>query len=414
MSFDVETVRREFPALNETFGRGPAVFFDNPGGTQVHGSVIEAMRDYLVRRNANVHGAFETSRRTDSVLAEAHRAGADLLGCDPVEVVFGNNMTSLTFAMSRSLAAGWSPGDEIVVTRLDHDANITPWALAAQDTGAVIRWADIEPGTCALDMDQLRALLSRKTKLVAVGYASNATGSINDIAAIIAWSRECGALSFIDAVQYAPHGSIDVRELDCDFLACSAYKFFGPHAGLLFGKRDHLERLPAYKVRPADDEPPGRWETGTQNHEGLAGVTASIDYLASLGSRFGNVSGNQPRREQLREAWRVIREYETELARRLLAGLRSIRGVRIYGLEAEEDLGRRVATVSLRKEGTDPSRIARILGEENLFCWAGNFYALDLSERLGVEERGGFLRLGLVHYNTTNEIDRCLDLLDRI
>ncbi|MBX3000938.1 MAG: cysteine desulfurase-like protein [Caldilineaceae bacterium] len=407
-------IRRQFPALQEEFNGRPAIFFDNPGGTQVHASVIEAMTDYLIRRNANVHGIFETSHRTDAVVAGAHEAMADLLGCDADEIAFGNNMTSLTFAMSRSLAREFRPRDEIVVTRLDHDANVMPWVLAAEDMGASVQWVDIDLETCTIDMDDMRQKITPRTKLVAVGYASNATGTINDVATVVKWAREVGAYSYIDAVQYAPHGLIDVRKLGCDFLACSSYKFFGPHSGQLYGKGEHLERLEAYKVRPADNRPPGKWETGTQNHEAMAGVTAAVNYLARVGVVYGKARESASRREQLISAWEAIQDYETMLIEALITGLHSIPGVRIYGLTDRSDWRKRVATVAIRKSGTTPQQLAQVLAAENIFCWNGNFYAVSVSERLGVEESGGFLRIGLAHYNTLEEIDRCLSVIDRV
>lgn len=411
---DVSAIRRQFPALQEEFNGRKAVFFDNPGGTQVHESVIRAMVDYLTRCNANTHGSFETSRRSDAIIAEAHQAVADLLGCNADEVVFGNNMTSLTFQLSRSLAREFRPGDEIVLTRLDHDANVMPWALAAEERGATVQWVDIDLETGTLDMEDFRRKITPRTKLVAVGYASNALGTINDVATVVAWAREAGAYSFIDAVQYAPHGLIDVRALGCDFLACSAYKFFGPHAGHLYGKREHLSRLQAYRVRPAGEELPGKWETGTQNHEGMAGVTAAIDYLAGLGVAYGAAHQDESRREKLRAAWPVIQAYEEQLLSRLMNGLLSIPSIRVYGLTDRADWKRRVATVAVRKTGTTPEQLALALAAENIFAWNGNFYALSVSERMGVEQSGGFLRLGLAHYNTEYEIDRCLAVLDRV
>lgn len=411
---DPREIRRQFPALQEEFNGRPAIFFDNPGGTQVHVSVIEAMVGYMVRSNANTHGVFETSRRTDRVIEGAHQAMADLFNCDIDEVVFGNNMTSLSFAMSRSLGREFRPGDEIVVTRLDHDANVMPWVTAAQDAGATVQWADADVETGTLDMDDLRQKITPRTKLVAVGYASNATGTINDVATIVGWAREVGALTYIDAVQYAPHGLIDVRALGCDFLACSSYKFFGPHSGQLFGKREHLQRLHAYKVRPADDQPPGKWETGTQNFEAMAGVTAAVDYLAGLGVQYGGAREGDSRRARLVSAWQVLHDYEQQLIERLITGLQGIPGVRIYGLTDRRDWGQRVATVVLRKSGTTPQQLAEALAAENIFCWNGNFYALGISERMGVEESGGFLRIGLVHYNTVDEIDRCLAVIERM
>ena len=410
--FNVTEIRRQFPALNEEYDGRKAIFFDNPGGTQVHETVIEAMVDYLRRRNSNTHGLFETSRRTDAVIEEAHQAVADLLGCGADEVVFGNNMTSLTFHLSRSLAQDLEPGDELLVTRLDHDANVMPWALAAQERGACVRWADLDVESGTLDMEDLRAKITPRTKIVAVGYASNATGTINDIATITAWAREAGALTFVDAVQYAPHGLIDVQALGCDFLACSSYKFFGPHSGQLFGKREHLQQLQAYRVRPAGEELPGKWETGTQNHEAMAGVTAAIDYLAAVGVEHGAARSEDNRRQKLTAAWSVIQAYERMLTERLVTGLLNLPGIHIYGLTEPADWHRRVATVAVRRRGVAPEKLAQALADENVFAWNGNFYALSASERMGVEGSGGWLRLGLVHYNTLKEVDHCLRVLD--
>ncbi len=411
--FDARFVRPQFPALSERYNGKPAIFFDNPGGTQVHESVIHAMTDYLTRRNANTHGVFVTSRLSDETLDYARQAAADLLGAAPQEVIFGANMTTLTFMLSRSLAAEFGPDDEIIVTRLDHDANVWPWVMMAEDTGAQVRWADVDLETCTLDMEHFRSLINERTRLVAVGYASNAVGTINDVQTIIRWAKEVGAYTYIDAVQYAPHGLIDVKALDCDFLACSAYKFFGPHIGLLFGKREHLERLRAYRVRPAGDALPGKWETGTKNHEGMAGAAAAIDYIASLGATYGRASASASRREKLAAAWEVIGAYEYQLMDRLLTGLKTIPRVRIYGVTDRMDWDKRLATVSIRKEGLTPEALALKLAEENIFVWNGNFYAVSISERLGVEESGGLVRIGLVHYNTIEEVDRCLALIDR-
>jgi cysteine desulfurase family protein (TIGR01976 family) len=411
--FDVLAIRQQFPALSERYNGKPATFFDNPGGTQVHESVIRAMTNYMTRRNANTHGVFATSRLSDEVIDHARQAAADLLGATPEEVIFGNNMTSLTFALGRSLAAEFGPQDEIVVTRLDHDANVWPWVMLAEDTGAQVRWADVDMETCTLDMDHLRSLINERTRLVAVGYASNAVGTINDVKTIIGWAKAVGAYSYIDAVQYAPHGLIDVKALDCDFLACSAYKFFGPHVGLQYGKREHLERLRAYRVRPAGDELPGKWETGTKNHEGLAGTAAAIDYIAGLGVDHGGAPATAWRREKLAAAWQVIGEYERLLMDRLITGLKAIPRVRIYGIASRMDWDKRVATVSIRKEGLTPEELAVKLAEQNIFVWNGNFYAVSISERLGVEQSGGLVRIGLAHYNTIEEIDRCLAVIDR-
>lgn len=412
--FDVHAVRQQFPALQELFDGRPGIFFDNPGGTQVPQRVINAISDYLVRSNANTHGVFATSVRSDIVIDHARQAAADLLGADTDEIVFGNNMTSLAFALSRTLVPELKAGDEVLVTRLDHDANVSPWLRLAEDTGAEIRWADIDTESCTLDMAHLQASITPRTKLVAVGYASNASGTINDVKTIVGWAKTVGAYTFIDAVQYAPHGLIDVKALGCDFLACSAYKFFGPHVGILYGKREHLQRLRAYRVRPAGEQLPGKWETGTKNHEGLAGVGAAIDYLADLGVRYGKAAANASRREKLQATWQVLEPYERYLSETLLDGLQAIPGVRIYGITQRTDLQHRVATVSLRKEGTTPQQLATALAAQNIFAWEGNFYALSISERLGVEQSGGFLRLGLAHYNTVEEISRCLHVLERL
>ena len=409
---DVHAIRQQFPALNELYNGKPGIFFDNPGGTQVPQRVIDAIVDYLTRRNANTHGLFETSRRSDEVIDHAREAAADLLNAATDEVVFGNNMTSLNFALSRTLTAEFGPQDELVVTRLDHDANVAPWLMLAEDSGATVRWADIDVETCTIDMEHLHSLITPRTKLVAVGYASNASGTINDVKTVVGWAKQVGAYSFIDAVQYAPHGLIDVKALDCDFLACSAYKFFGPHVGLLYGKRAHLDRLRAYRVRPAGAESPGKWETGTKNHEGLAGVGAAIEYLADLGVAYGGAAATANRRAKIVAAWSVITPYEQMLVERLIEGLQAIPGVHIYGITNPADWQQRMATVSIRKDGTTPTQLAEALAAENIFAWNGNFYAVSLSERLGVEADGGLLRLGLVHYNTVEEIDTCLRVIE--
>ena len=334
---------------------------------------------------------------------------ADMLGAaSRSEIVFGPNMTTLTMGLSRALAHEVKPGDEVIVTRLDHDANISPWMLLARDAGAILRWVDFRPEDCSLNLEDMERQLSKKTKIVACGLASNAVGTINDVEMISRMAHACGALVFVDAVHYAPHGPIDVQALDCDFLVCSAYKFFGPHEGVLYGKYDLLDRLPAYKVRPADPRPPHKFETGTQNHEGIAGTLAAVEYLASL-------SGNRgPRRERIVTGMKRIQEYERGLAAHLIDGLRRIQELRIYGLTEPGRLHERVPTVAFRMEGLPPRRVAEFLGERGLFVWDGNYYALAVTERLGVEESGGMVRVGLVHYNTMEEIDRFLEELHRL
>jgi cysteine desulfurase family protein (TIGR01976 family) len=378
--------------LGQTDAQGRLfVYFDGPGGTQVPQSVIDAMADYLTRANANVHGAFVTSQRSDQVIAEAHQAMADFLNApSPGEIVFGPNMTSLTFTISRAIGRELRPGDEIVVTRLDHDANIAPW-LALEEKGVVVRHADFNPADCTLDIEGLDRLINERTRLVAVGYASNAVGTINDVRRIVEMAHAAGAWIYVDAVHYAPHGPMDVQALDCDFLVCSAYKFFGPHLGALYGRYELLDRLRAYKVRPADDVPPDKFETGTQNHEGLAGTTAAINYLADLGAELGTpfadqFPGFEGRRLHLKTAMAAVRAYERPLAEGLITGLMDIPGVTIYGITDPARFDQRAPTVALTLEGYSPRQMAERLGEAGVFVWDGNYYALAVTERLGVEE----------------------------
>jgi cysteine desulfurase family protein (TIGR01976 family) len=415
MNFEVQLgwIRDQFPALGQKVNGRPVIYMDAPGGTQVPQRVIAAVSDYLARSNANTHGDFASSRRTDAIIDEARRAMADLLGADPDEVVFGANMTTLTFAFSRAVGRELRPGDEILVTRLDHDANVAPWR-ALEEQGAVVRSVDIDPVDCTLDMEDFGRQLNRRTRLVAVCYASNAVGSVNNVAEIVRLAHAAGARVFVDAVHYAPHGPIDVRTLDCDFLVCSPYKFFGPHMGVLVGKRELLARLRPYKVRPATEENPERWETGTQNHEGLAGVRAGIDYVAELGRRLSDapVDGNgHGRRAQVLAAMEAIQRYERGLVEKLIQGLLNIPGLTFYGITDPMRFDWRTPTVAVRLAGASPQQIASALGEQGVFTWAGNYYAISLTERLGVEPSGGMLRLGLAHYNTADEVKEVLEAL---
>ena len=403
---DVNWVRAQFPALRQSVNGHPAAFLDAPAGTQVPQRVIDAFRDYFEQSNANTCGAFVTSRRTDQMIAAARSAMADFFHCDADEVFFGPNMTTLTFALARGIGRDLAPGDEIVVTTLDHDANVAPWR-SLEERGVVIRQVDIREPECTLDMDDLRRKITSRTKLVAVGYASNAVGTINPVAEIICLAHASGALAFIDAVHYAPHGSIDVRALDCDFLACSPYKFFGPHMGCIFGKREQLLRFRPYKVRPAPEILPDRWETGTQLHEGLAGVIAAIDYLADLGKHVAPEPSNT-RRAALEAAFRAMRRHEMTLATRLIRGLLEIPGLHFYGISDPTRFAERVGTVGVRLGNLTPLECAKFLGDRGIFTWDGNYYALNLTERLGVEKTGGLLRIGVVHYNTADEVDRLL------
>lgn len=407
-SFDIAWVREQFPSLSLQFNRHGSAFLDGPAGTQVPKQVMDAVQYYFLGANANTCGAFLTSQRNDEMILSTRSAMADFFNCSPNEVVFGQNMTTITFALARAIGRELKPGDEIVVTTLDHDANVAPWR-ALEEKGVVIQQVDIRDADCTLDMDDLKRKISTKTKLVAVGYASNMVGTINPVAEITKLAHEAGALMFVDAVHYAPHGLIDVKALDCDFLVCSPYKFFGPHMGTLYGKREHLEKFKPYKVRPATNTSPECWETGTQVQELIAGIGAAVDYIAELG-RHCDPSVNS-RREALQAAYRATREYETALLNRLITGLLTMPGIRIFGITDSARFDERCATLSFRLGDHNPTKIATFLGHRGIFTWDGNFYALNLSERLGVEQKGGVLRVGLVHYNTADEVQRLLDAL---
>jgi cysteine desulfurase family protein (TIGR01976 family) len=412
LSFDLDYCRGQFPALERQVAGKPAVFFDGPAGSQVPRRVIEAVRGYLADTNANHGGVFATSRESDALLDEAHRGVADFLGADdPDTVIFGANMTTLTFALSRAIAKTWRPGDEVLVTRSDHDANVTPWMLAARDAGAEVRHVAIHPEDCTLDLDDLQRKLSSRTRLVAVGAASNATGTIHPIDQIGQWAHEAGAEVFVDAVHYAPHLLIDVKAWGCDYLTCSAYKFFGPHVGVLWGRRERLEALPAYKLRPAPDESPDRWMTGTQNHEGIAGTLAAIEYLADLGRYLDPAA--QSRRDALRSAYCGIATYERELLARLLQGLNEQREITVWGITDPGRMAERVPTVCFTHRRLSPHEIAQRLAEQGIFVWHGNYYALPLTEALGLEPDGA-VRVGILHYNTLEEIERLLAALREI
>src|SRR5882724_3318289 len=408
---DLAGIRAQFPSLSQTVNGCPAIFLDGPGGTQVPQRVVDAISRYLSRDNANSGGNYETSRRTDRMLQEARHAMADFLGCDSDEVAFGMNMTSLTFAMSRAIGRELRAGDEILLTCLDHDANFSPWK-ALEERGVVIRVADIHEADCTLDMADLASKINDRTRVVAVGLASNAVGTINDVAEITRLAHRVGALCCIDAVHYAPHGPIDVRALDCDFLVCSAYKFFGPHMGVLYGKREHLKRLRPYKVRANTNAIPNRWEWGTLNHECIAGITACVDYLADLGRQVD--PSTSTRRTALLAAYSAIQQHEHGLAEILISGLLTISGLKLYGIRDSGKLDRRCPTAAVRIAGHTPLELATKLGERGFFTWDGNYYALNLSERLDVEKDGGFLRIGLAHYNTAEEVQRFLSALREI
>ncbi|MGD8402201.1 MAG: cysteine desulfurase-like protein [Anaerolineales bacterium] len=417
MPLDLPLIREQFPSLDR-----PAVFLDNPGGTQIAKHSLERINRYLLECNANHEGAFATSRQSDALLHEAHAAMADFVNASsPDEIVFGANMTTLTLHISRSLARRLNPGDEIVVTRMDHDANISPWMLIAEDRGCKLTWVDFDVEDYTLKLDEFEKALENKPKIVAFGYASNATGTINPVRKLTELAKEAGALVYIDAVQYAPHGPIDVKSIGCDFLVCSAYKFFGPHVGILYGKMELLEDLKAYKVRPAPNDPPGKWMTGTQNHESIAGVLGALEYFEWLTDQFGDTQkrsmaeeGLIGRRLNLVAAMIALRAYEFELSRALIEAIEAVPGTHIHGITDIKRLDERVPTVSFTLDGKHPLEIAKALGKEGFYVWDGNYYALAVTERLGVEANGGMVRVGAVHYNTLDEVERFGQVLVKI
>jgi cysteine desulfurase family protein (TIGR01976 family) len=427
-SLDLAWVRSQFPSLNQTVSGHLAAFLDGPGGTQAPQRVIDAISAYLSHDNANTGGAYATSRHTDAMIARARGAMADFLHCGADEIVFGPNMTSLTFAISRAIGRELKPGDELLVTRLDHDANVSPWLAMAEDRGLTVRWAEIHDEDCTLNLADLTSKINKKTKLVAVGYASNAVGTINPIREIVQLAQNAGALAYIDAVHYGPHGLIDVAALDCDFLACSTYKFFGPHMGVLYGKREHLKRIRPYKVRPNTNAIPNCWEWGTLNHECIAGIEACVEYIADLGRRATETGGDgrlrRPssearqvpftRRAAIEAAYAAIHQHERALLERMMNGLKVIPRLKIYGITDSTRFNDRCATFAIRSDGHTPLELATKLGDRGFFTWDGNYYALNLTEHLDVEKSGGFLRIGLVHYNTPDEVDRLLAALQEI
>ncbi len=404
--FEPNRIRTQFPALQQEVNGQAAAFLDGPGGTQVSQRVIDAMSGYLARGSSNLGGPFLTSRQTVETAHAARLAMMDFLNARrPEEIAFGQNMTSLTFAVSRAISRTWQPGDEIVLTRLDHDANISPWLMAAQDRGVTVRWLDFQREDSTLALDLLAEILNEKTRLVAVTYASNAVGSVTDVKRAAELAHAAGALVYIDSVHYAPHGPIDVQDLDCDFLVCSVYKFFGPHQGVLYGKYELLDDLTAYKVRPAPSEPAGKWETGTQSFESLAGTVAAVSYLAELGGADGD------RRQQLVRAMTRIKQYEMGLSDHFLRGAVKVPGIRVYGITDVENLEHRTPTFAISLEGHSPEEVATYLGDNGIFVWHGHYYAVEVMERLGLLDLGGLVRIGFVHYNTIDEVDRVLGAL---
>lgn len=415
MPLDPQWVRPHFPSVQSS----ETLFLDNPGGTQVTQSVMDAITNYYLTANANHGGLFPTSERSDEIVHQARHTFADFLNAArPEEIAFGPNMTTLTFLLSRALGRWLHPGDEIIVTRLDHDANVAPW-VALEERGVVIKRVDINQDDCTLDMSDFEKHLSDKTRVVAVGLASNAVGSVNPVRTIGDLAHMAGAFVFADAVAYAPHFPIDVQALNVDFLACSAYKFYGPHLGILYGKYEHLDRLQAYKVRPAENVPPHKFETGTQSFETIAGAAAAVNYLASVGEKYGapyagEYSNFEGRRLNLKTAMRATQAYEKNLFIRLMNSLRDLPHIRIYGITDYNRFDYRAPTVAFNFDGHTPQEIAKKLGEQNINVWDGNYYALSLMERLDLEATGGAVRIGLAQYNTAAEIDRLLSALQEI
>jgi cysteine desulfurase family protein (TIGR01976 family) len=425
LHFDIGHVRRQFPALALEVGGYPAAFLDSPGGTQTPQRVMLAMVDYLVHSNANTHGFFETSVTSDHLLADARDALADFLGCDWDEVSFGHNMTTTTFLLAHSLARDWAEGDEVVITELDHEANRGPW-LSLRERGIVVREVPVDPATCTLDWEAFEELVNERTKLVAIGYASNAVGTVNDVKRAVALAGAVGALTVVDAVHYALHGVIDCHDLGCDFLLCSAYKFFAPHVGVLFARRDAAARVPALKLRTVSSEPPFRFETGTLNHEGIAGAAEAVEFIAEMGAHHeefvagleatdasvaARMAGLEDRRRDVVAGMLAAEAYAQPLAQYLREELRAIGGVTVYG---PPDGHPRTATVSFTINGVTAEQACRRLGERGLFLWDGDFYALRLVEVLGLVESGGLIRAGVAPYNTRGEIERVLETVGEL
>ncbi|MEN9556017.1 MAG: putative cysteine desulfurase [Planctomycetota bacterium] len=404
----LEAIRRQFSGLARVQNGVPVAVFDGPAGSQVPECVVDAVCQYLRRTNCNRGAAFATARESDRILTEAHQCVADFLGADdPDCVIFGPNMTSLTLQLSRALGRTWKPGDEIIVTRLDHDANVTPWVLAARDAGVVVHHVDLHPEDWTLDCEDYARKLSDRTRLVALGMASNATGTINPVQKMVRMAHDAGALTFVDAVHYAPHGRIQVNELQCDFLACSAYKFFGPHEGILWGRRALLESIRPYKLRPSPEVLPGLWMTGTQSHEAIAGTAAAVEYLASLSALLpgGVATATATRSEKLDVVFAELRDYERSLTEVMLSGLQTVPGIRIHGIQAPDRLDERVPTFSWTFADCTPRQAAEFLAEQGVYVWNGNHYALPFTEAAGLEP-GGTIRAGALHYNSVEEIQR--------
>ena len=420
MNYNLQEIRSNFPALSIQDKSKRRIYFDNPAGTQVSQQVVDAMQDCLIGSNANIQGGFETSNRVDRILSDARQAMGDLLNANcHDEIIFGQNMTTLTLHFSRSLGRLFSPGDEIILSKMDHDANISPWLLLAEDLNLKIKWLAFDNESFEFNINDLDALLTNRTKLICVGGASNLLGTINDIKTISKKAKSVGAFCFVDAVQLVPHVAIDVQDIGCDFLVCSSYKFFGPHQGILWGKKDVMSSLELYKVRPATDQLPGCFETGTQSHEGIAGITAAIDYFAWVGEKYAQefVIKNKSKRQRteiLHGALDYLLAYEADITKHLIDGLNTIKNLKIQGVTANEAIHRRLPTVSFTITNYQSSDIAAALARENIFVWSGHSYALEVVKSLTLLDSGGVVRVGPVHYNGTEEIDDFIEVLGRI
>jgi cysteine desulfurase family protein (TIGR01976 family) len=413
MKFDLEAIRSQFPALSARDDGVARIYFDNPAGTQVPRSVVDKMSECMLGASANLGGYFRTSELAGAIVADAQAAMADFLNAPSSdEVVFGQNMTSLTFHVSRSIGRSFAAGDEIVLSRMDHDANVEPWVLMARDHDLCVRWLPFDTQSFEIDLSKLDDVLTDKTRLVCIGGASNLTGTINDVDSICRMARDVGAWTFVDAVQSAPHIVTDVQAIGCDFLVCSAYKFFGPHQGILWGRRDVLERLEPYKVRPAPGSIPWCFAPGTASHEGLAGTAAAVDYLARIGTSTSD--GPADRKSGLATGMRLMLDYEQQLSSHLVSGLQTLPGVTVQGITATDRMNWRVPTVSFTHGSLAPNAIAEALAERNIFVWSGHNYAVEAADALGILDTGGAVRVGPVHYNSIEEIDALLVALDAI
>ncbi len=420
MNYKLDVIRNKFPALSIKDDEKKRIYFDNPAGTQVSQDVVKAMSECLVESNANIQGGFETSNRADAILNELHQCMADFLNAySSDEIIFGQNMTTLTLHISRSIGRSLSAGDEIILSKMDHDANISPWLLLAEDLGLKIKWLSFNSQSFEFDLNLLDDLFTKRTKLICIGGASNLLGTINDIKKISRKAKNVGALSFIDAVQLAPHVSIDVQDIGCDFLVCSAYKFFGPHQGILWGRKEVLKSLQAYKVRPATSDLPGCFETGTQSHEGMAGTIAAVNYFAWIGQEFAENYYQENRFHNKRtmfihSALDYLFDYEKTLTVKLINGLEKIENIKIQGITKKNALDRRLPTVAFTVKDKDPGLIANALGKQNIFVWSGHSYAIEVVKNLGLYDSGGVVRVGPVHYNSLEEVEEFLLILENI